>query len=236
MKTRRGDDADALDRAYTRPDVAESVTAWALTFAGAHSPARAAAVRVLEPSTGGGAFVLAALRCGVRNLVALDVDPTAAGVNMARALGLRGEVCDVLAADPVPVDLVVGNPPFAIADDFVRYGLRCAPLVVYLLPGTFAAGSKRHASGLLGHLAARVTIAERIGFSGPGGKDGGSPMFISEVYAFRRDVTGPAVTGTISVGERRGECTTPALGFDRRVWGFDPIVPLRVARRRKTVV
>jgi hypothetical protein len=94
---------------YTPPDVADELVAWAVREL--DDPV------VCDPACGGGAFLLAAARAGVRRLVGIDVDPLAVAVCEA-SLWLAGASAELLEADalvdpwPGPVDVVVGNPPF----------------------------------------------------------------------------------------------------------------------------
>jgi hypothetical protein len=69
---------------------------------------------VLEPSAGGGAFCVAleARGCAVH---ALDVDPRAPALHMARPW--RTQVGDFLTADVGRPQWVVGNPPYAVPGD-----------------------------------------------------------------------------------------------------------------------
>jgi len=94
---------------YTPPEVADELVAWAV--GGLDDPV------VCDPACGGGAFLLAAARAGVRRLVGIDVDPLAVAVCEA-SLWLAGATAELVVADalvepwPEPVDVVVGNPPF----------------------------------------------------------------------------------------------------------------------------
>lgn len=71
-------------------------------------------------------------------------------------------------------DLVIGNPPFAFAEQFVRVGLANLKLhgyLLYLLPLQFLEGEKRR-TGLFRHLPPReVHIAGRVSFTGNGKSD-----------------------------------------------------------------
>jgi hypothetical protein len=94
---------------YTPPEVAGELVAWAVRDL--DDPV------VCDPSCGGGAFLLAAARAGVRQLVGIDVDPLAVAVCEA-TLWLAGATGELVEADalvapwPEPIDVVVGNPPF----------------------------------------------------------------------------------------------------------------------------
>lgn len=75
--------------------------------------------RVLEPHAGSGSFLTAALELeskgGVfHRLYALDIDPTAKGVELARAEGGWGAVgCFLSTPLPARPDVIVGNPPYS---------------------------------------------------------------------------------------------------------------------------
>jgi predicted RNA methylase len=94
---------------YTPPAVADELVAWAVRDL--DDPV------VCDPACGGGAFLLAAARAGVRRLTGIDVDPLAVAVCEA-TLWLAGATAELVEADslvdpwPEPVDVVVGNPPF----------------------------------------------------------------------------------------------------------------------------
>jgi predicted RNA methylase len=112
---------------YTPPAVADRLVAWAV--AGLDDPV------VCDPACGGGAFLLAAARSGVRRLVGIDIDPLAVAVTEAAfaLLGVRAELCtgDALLDDwPAEPDVVVGNPPFLsqLARDTARSRGRAAAL------------------------------------------------------------------------------------------------------------
>jgi len=94
---------------YTPPEVADELVGWAVRDL--DDPV------VCDPACGGGAFLLAAARAGVRRLVGIDLDPLAVAVAEA-SLWLAGATAELVEADslldpwPEPVDVVVGNPPF----------------------------------------------------------------------------------------------------------------------------
>lgn len=70
---------------------------------------------VLEPHVGEGPWVQALLDSGhpARNIIAADIDPTAHGIALAVAAGCRVYAGDFLRSAPVvPIDWVIGNPPY----------------------------------------------------------------------------------------------------------------------------
>ena len=76
--------------------------------------------RVLEPHVGTGNFLTAVTETEAKHgvfhrLYGLDVDPSAAGIQLARDEGGWGAVGDFLtAALPARPDVVLGNPPYSI--------------------------------------------------------------------------------------------------------------------------
>lgn len=93
------------------------------------APILATPQTILEPSVGDGNFLAALLehsaRTGIRHtLGAIDLDPTAKGLGIARAQGGFAMIDDFLSLTPIRrPSLVIMNPPFAIPQD-----LRMCPL------------------------------------------------------------------------------------------------------------
>lgn len=125
-------DTDALRKArgafFTPPEIARYVAAWAV---------RAAADRVLEPSCGEAAFLLAAHEratslpsAGGGATPKLDgVELHEASAHAARSVlreagaAARIRVSDFFAVDPTPsYDAVIGNPPYIRYQDFAGAG------------------------------------------------------------------------------------------------------------------
>ncbi len=78
---------------------------------------------VLEPSAGGGAFVVAAGRIVDPQLVsAIDIDPGAPGLDLA-GTGEFGDFLAGPAGDPCTPDWIIGNPPYGDAEAHVRRAL-----------------------------------------------------------------------------------------------------------------
>jgi hypothetical protein len=118
---------DALDRYYTPPGLA-----WILT-----GQLQIEAPRVVaEPSVGAGAFACAArLRWPGALILGVDLDP-AAPARPEYDLE-RGDY--LTWAPPAAPDLVLGNPPFALAREFVGRSLeilRPGGVCAFLLPAT----------------------------------------------------------------------------------------------------
>lgn len=125
---------------------------------------------VVEPSAGGGGFVEAALK-RTPYVHAIDIDPDAAGLRIART----SEVADFLRWEPeAEVDWFVGNPPYGETDvndgnaeahirralSFARVG--CA----FLLRQGFVASKERIPFWSQHPAALRVDLLERPSFTG----------------------------------------------------------------------
>jgi hypothetical protein len=114
---------DELDRYYTPPELAAFLVGLLPIEAG---------VRVLEPSVGGGAFLRAVQdRVPSADLVAIDVDPGAAGLALAR----QSFVGDFLTDDRPThgIDWTIGNPPYRDAEAHIRRALDVSRDVAFLL-------------------------------------------------------------------------------------------------------
>jgi hypothetical protein len=127
-----------------------------------------APAHVLEPSVGGGAWVLAVRQVWPAAVVhAVDIDPEAPGL----ALTDRTKVGDFLALDLKRRDMIVGNCPYGgdIVGWFDR-SLALAPVVAYLLRST-ALGSIERSGWWAAHPPATIwTLAPRPRWQGPGGR------------------------------------------------------------------
>jgi hypothetical protein len=188
MKTNHGADADPLDRCYTPIGLARAVVD-DLLARGILRPGMVAC----EPCAGAGSFVIALTERGIE-VDAFDVDSTAPALLDAgdAVAGVR----DFLTLPPDTYDIIVTNPPFSLAREFVAHGLRVAPIVSYLLPVMFE-GTERYAQGVFDHYADRTAWAERPAFYGPGvkrkpGKDGkirksGGAQMSYATMTWRRD-------------------------------------------------
>lgn len=139
-------EADALERCYT-PDLLAVALVRAILPTLFPEPSWWPHLRVLESGCGGGAFVRAFQDVQV-TVDGLDIDPRAAGL---RDVIQGGGVASVRSFLDVPGNLpsgypyhlVMGNPPFSLAEAFVRHALTLAPFVCYVLPTTFMGSATR---------------------------------------------------------------------------------------------
>ncbi len=136
----------------------------------------------LEPSAGDGAIVRR-VRARMETSPRIQVVEVRAECEAALrdAIGDRGvvHIGDFLVHEPSHwwsfggIDVVIGNPPYALAEKFVRRSLMIAPWVVFLLRLNFLAGDKR--AGLDGLYAERVpdvyVLPNRPSFAGNGKTD-----------------------------------------------------------------
>ena len=82
---------------------------------------------------------------------------------------------------PADVQTIVTNPPFKLADQFVRHALRLVPTVIVLLRWAYAEGANR--SDIIdGHLSRvwlgreRLPFMHRDGYEGPKNSNSGAPF------------------------------------------------------------
>lgn len=171
----RGGERIALDAYYTPDEVARACVA-TLDLRGVH--------RVLEPSVGGGAWVMAVAQAAPSaDITGIDINPEAAGLD-ACAVSLRGD--DFLSLALRRYDLVIGNPPFSDAQAHVEHALEVGHTVAFLLRLAFLEGAKRR-EFWQAHPAARIgVLTSRPSFTG-GGTDSAAYGF----FVWHRGHTGP---------------------------------------------
>jgi hypothetical protein len=156
MRNRTGDDKDPLDRCYSPRNLARAIVS--RTCERGYLPPGA---RAMDAGAGDGAFYTAVQAAG-RPCFGVDLDP----------LALSIQTClNVWHQDFLTVrahfDLVIGNPPFVLAEEFVLHGLTIAPVVAFLLPQLFLGSGSRFESGFWRPLAHVDPLVERAGFYGP---------------------------------------------------------------------
>ena len=182
---------DPWDRDYT-PD------ALALAIAHVVRGRVPMAASVVDLGTGGGAFVRAAREAWPGATVdAIDIDPDATGLVEADN-GVALPLSEVRAAcgGAVVWDVAIGNPPFSIAEAFIRDACAVADHVAFLLPGMFFGGAVRRGLWVDGpaedvKLSHVWPILERPTFRSDGKTD-------AQVYAvamWSRGWSGPACYG-----------------------------------------
>lgn len=156
--------------------------------------------RILDPTAGGGPFVKAARATWPSALIAaLDIRPEV-------EIGLKGAganyvgIGDTLARAPASfekVDLVITNPPFALADALLRHlwkGLQGGAVIAFLLPVTFLGSGDRWANaGLFAIAPLRflTPIVPRPSFLTVDGKET-SPKFEAALFVWIKGHSGGA--------------------------------------------
>lgn len=135
---------------------------------------------ILEPSAGKGAFVKAACASWGRwGAKVAATDRHDHGTACARAGATSFRVLDFLSLDTERLarfDLVLGNPPYSLAEQFVRYplehGLHPGASVAYLLRLSFLGSQKRLTRLFRDHpLRYLIPIAGRPSFTPDGRTD-----------------------------------------------------------------
>lgn len=154
---------DPLDRYYT-PDPVALACVDALRRE-AWMPASAS---VLEPSCGGGAFLRALKAAGVRDVVAMDVDPDAAGLTLVSSMVGDFLTAEVPMTDERP-DWIIGNPPYTNVEAHILRALEVARVgVAMLLRVSTLEGVDRYRRVWSQHQPAYVWhLVRRPYFSGP---------------------------------------------------------------------
>jgi hypothetical protein len=140
---------------------------------------------IWEPACGRGAIarVLTAAGCSVISSDLVD-----------RGFGIGGVDFLMETAAMSEADCIVTNPPFKLADEFVRHALRLVPKVIMLLRWAYAEGASR--SDLIDRHLARVWLGRerlpfmhRDGYDGPRNSNSGAPFawFVFEQQAHLPD-------------------------------------------------
>jgi predicted RNA methylase len=149
--------------------------------------------RILVPSAGTGAFVRAASRTWApASIAACDIAPRGPGIEQLDFLSLkRRSVTDpwARATEPTkyidsgtPYDLIIDNPPWSLATEFVEQGLRMVRsvgFVAYLLRTTFWGGQDRVDAIFRQHMPRYwMPLRERPDYTGEGGDSSDSSVFV----------------------------------------------------------
>lgn len=154
--------------------------------------------RWLEPSAGAGAIRSAVDAFVWRSLVTwteLDINPRRAGIIQEDFLSARFDR---------GFDVVIGNPPFRLAEDFVRRAVGLAPVVAFLLRLNWLASAKR-ADWLQKHTPSIYVLPNRPSFTGKGTDATDYAWFVWGTEPGHVDY-GPTVKilATTPASERRG--------------------------------
>lgn len=131
------------------------------------------ASRILEPAAGRGSIIAACKRSGFDGeWWAVEVDEARRRDLLSSGLVPAERVCggDFLTLDlsSLPLfDFVVTNPPYSLAEEFVKRSLSCAGTVCMLLRLGFLA-SRRRADFMRAHPPDVYVLSRRPSFSGRG--------------------------------------------------------------------
>lgn len=166
------------DAYYTEPELARHIVhridlVWR-SLSGNTEPPK----RILEPSSGHGAFLIA-LREKYPNayIVACDIDPDAAAYATVADKFVNLDFVKCYTKEPF--DLCAGNPPFSFAEDHYHHGmslLRDGGLMSFLLRVAFGAGVGRYEriwSPDVRHYCYETTLVPRPSFTGNSRTDKG---------------------------------------------------------------
>lgn len=100
---------------------------------------------------------------------------------------------------PTTVDLVIGNPPYKLAEEFARHSLdivRPGGYVQFLLRLAFLEGKARARGLWKEHKPKRVDVlAQRPSFITEGPKAGNTDATAYAIFTFQRDYDGPTTLG-----------------------------------------
>lgn len=106
----------------------------------------------LDPCIGGGAFAHHMVRRFRSDCLSVDIDPYAPGLKPVPGTLMGQHVVpvqeDFLAMQPHPgehYEVAASNPPFSLAEAFVRHTLQFAPVVGFLLLASFIESKERAA-------------------------------------------------------------------------------------------
>jgi len=116
------------DAYYTPDDVAEACVR---TIAPRMLRLRDPIPRIIEPSVGGGAFVRAVNAVGLRDVLGVDINPRATGLDACPAMFV-GDFTDLHADVAIPRDRhawIVGNPPYKHALEHVEHAISLAMMM-----------------------------------------------------------------------------------------------------------
>lgn len=124
----------------------------------------------LEPSAGEG-HIMRALHSvhPTRRIDAIELRPEYRGLLVGEAVFLHiGDFLQGTRTHPRLYGLVIGNPPFSLAQEFVEHGLKFGEEVIYLLRLSFLESQKRQAFFNRVGVPDVFVLPERPSFTGEG--------------------------------------------------------------------
>lgn len=131
--------------------------------------------RVLDPACGEGAILDVVAGASRAMVYGLEADPARAAT--ARGRGFDVECCDALTLPGWAADVIVMNPPFSLALEFVQRALcQRGATVAALLRLAFLA-SQRRAAFWRAHPADVYVLPKRPSFTGDGRSDSADYMW-----------------------------------------------------------
>jgi hypothetical protein len=159
--------------------------------------------RIWEPAAGRGAIA--------RELIGHDVVRTDLVAYEGADPGIQSGIDFLMErAAPAGVSAIVTNPPFKLADEFVRHGLTLVPTVIVLLRLMALEGAGR--SDLIDHHLIRVwagierlPMMHREGWEGPKLGNSGAPFAWFVFSAHRRPPASPIALHRMSWREPQTE-------------------------------
>lgn len=127
-----------------------------------HEPCLSFGLRVLDPCAGNGVFGRSIRTFRPKaTLHEIDVSPQGPGIEMLDFFSLgctEGRIFDV----------IIGNPPYSLAEQFIRHALSLAPEVHFLLRLNFLEGQKRRAFWKEHPVSHVAVLSRRPSFTGKG--------------------------------------------------------------------
>jgi len=178
---------DPTDYYATAPELARLVCQTIRGDFGLSAPER-----ILEPGCGAGTF-LSAIRDTWPQAELFGVEIQKELAEFAKRAGFDVAIGDVLSHALDEVDLIVGNPPFRYADEFIPVllrHLRPGGVLAFILRLNFLAGGKRYGTLWTKYPPARIyPLPSRPGFTADGGTDATDYM----VCVWVANHTGPTI-------------------------------------------
>jgi predicted RNA methylase len=177
MKSESSEDRDALDRYYTPPPFSRAHIRRLIDEAFLTDN-----MTVIDAGCGDGSYLDALMaECRRANLVGVKVFGVDLDRDAAHKLAIRGfgpstgkpgdiwmnVICQSFLELEMDADLVVGNPPFGIAELFIAHAKKLATSTSFLLQSQFVSGKKRFESKIWHHFNRLDPFTKRPKFYGP---------------------------------------------------------------------